>query len=337
MEETFERLEKMNTEERECIIFLTLKKIEDSEKRFKMYNTFKEKGYKEASKTYILATICTSNKKDEILLEKIDEYNIVHNNYKNILQKTKQLANELNLTDSLEIANLYTYLLWNGYFSKNKELYYQMDKRINLSNNYSFDIMNSRGVCLNFSSMLTDLINEFDYNAASIMNKFEVKTRKYTPNINRKITKPSVSKKLLMHILGPISNKIGNHAFTLIEENGQMYIYDPTNLLVLNINDKFKCTDICGNESAIIKPYLSYFLNKNEKSEMALDKLNIFQAFVPAFNEMNYIKTWENNLVCFNDNINLLNDFHKEINENIEIISDKSKNIKKLLKEARKN
>ena len=44
----------------------------------------------------------------------IEEYNM-------ILKKTSKLAQELNLKNSLELSILFMFLLWDGYFSKNKK------------------------------------------------------------------------------------------------------------------------------------------------------------------------------------------------------------------------
>ena len=52
-------------------------------------------------------------------LSKIDD-NLIEKNYSKILNGYKDLVKELNLTSSLDIANLFSILLWNGYFSENK-------------------------------------------------------------------------------------------------------------------------------------------------------------------------------------------------------------------------
>ena len=51
-----------------------------------------------------------------------------------------------------------------------------------------------------------------------------------------------------------LTNKTGNHAVTLIGDSGKMFIYDPTNLYVLNVIDEATATIINGKGNfAIIK------------------------------------------------------------------------------------
>ena len=74
--------------------------------------------------------------------------------YSSLLDKTKKLALELGLTNSLEISNLFSYLLWNGYFSKTKQNRYQQLGRKNISGLFYADIMDGIGVCLNHAYVL---------------------------------------------------------------------------------------------------------------------------------------------------------------------------------------
>ena len=48
----------------------------------------------------------------------------------NILKTYKVLSSELNINDPLELCILFTYLLWNGYFSVSKEHTYELKKRL---------------------------------------------------------------------------------------------------------------------------------------------------------------------------------------------------------------
>ena len=108
----------------------------------------------------LIKPIAISNCNKE--MQKRDEINSFTHTleiYKEILLSTKKLANELNLTNSLELCVLYTYLLWNGYFSKDKQLKYQTVGTNCIPGTYPYTIMSGGGVCLNFSEMLTDFIN----------------------------------------------------------------------------------------------------------------------------------------------------------------------------------
>lgn len=77
--------------------------------------------------------------------------------YNQVLEKTVKLALELNLTKSLEYANLFTYLLWNGYFSLDKKFAFKIEDRLLSEGMYFLDIFKGNGVCLNISEDNMDL------------------------------------------------------------------------------------------------------------------------------------------------------------------------------------
>ncbi len=60
------------------------------------------------------------------------KYYYTFNVYNSILNKFKKLTVELKLDNSLKIADLYTYLLWNGYFSITRENNFVPDNRANI-------------------------------------------------------------------------------------------------------------------------------------------------------------------------------------------------------------
>lgn len=285
--------------------------------------------------TYFLALIISSfiketNEKIKLIVENTN----TKKNYKDILKKCKDLALELNLSNSLKVSNLYTYLLWNGYFSKNKELIYQTHSRLLLPGMYSRDIMDGKGVCLNFSDMLTDFINEFDqYSSATLINNINKRNKNYYKvNIERKKGKEKIYSKLLLPIIIQKAKKSGTHAYNLINENGKLYIYDSTNLSISKLDNKFKSSLLPGEGTSDIKPYFSYCFNNNDKSDKILDLLHTTETFETPYNSEDFITSWEECLELFKDNINLLDDFYSEINSSIVNICDDNIISKKLIK-----
>ena len=330
-------LKTMNDEQREYILFLNLYSIEDNEKRRNIYNELvKKKSYNDI-KIYLLASYLADYNKFYKKCTNINELNIANQEYKIILQKTKQLAQELNLQNSLEIANLYTYLLYNGYFSKNHSLSYGTGNNDSIEKHFALDIMNGSGVCLNFGDMLTDFINEFDYSAANLINKYDAIVN--MDNIQEPALKTesmSLKKNFLHKILTPFQNITGNHLFTLIKENDKIYIYDATNFIILDIKDRFNCDNICGNGSCKIKPYYSHSNNNSDKALKTLQYLNMGTSFTSPYDKKKFICTWE---VChekFSNNSLLLNCFYDEIKSNIENINANLPIIKKIIREREK-
>lgn len=325
-----------NDEQKEYYLFVFFKTIKDINKRDEVQKLLREKNIA-SSKAYLMATIFGVDNDYTKFITEINKLKLIDDNYKNILSKTKLLSEELNLKNSLEIANLYTYLLWNGYFSKDFELKFQSFKRNMINAHYSFDIMSGIGVCLNFSDMLTDLINLYDYSAASVINKFDVKQKRYyVPDIERKIAKVNIGNKIKASIFKPLANMTGNHAFTLIVDKEKMYIYDPTNFMIFNIDSRFKCTNICGTRGCELKPIFSHFINNSEKANFALGALNLNNSYESPYTRKDFIFTFENCVDTLNDKKSLLNSFHQEILNNIKVIDENSKDVKKLIKEKKK-
>lgn len=283
-----------------------------------------------------VSSLINTSKESRELINQITSSNI---NYKKILEKCRDLALELSLKSSLEVANLFTYLLWNGYFSVDKNLVYQSKDRLNLPGLYSYDIMSGKGVCLNFSDMLSDYINEFEnYSAATLINSVDDELKKnYKVEIVRKTKEKTLSEKIFVRLLNPFIKISGNHAYNLIKENKNMYIYDSTNLSAFNIINKNKSILINGTGTSDIKSYLSYFLNLSDKSIDTLDLLHKTSEFDLGCSIGDFIITWEECLHLLKKNKNILNDFYSEIQNNILEISKNNLSAKLIIKEYKKN
>ncbi len=240
--------------------------------------------------------------------------------YKQILKSCATLSRELNFSNSLNCSVFFTYLLWNGYFSKNKNLVFQSSKRASISGCYPYDIMNGRGVCLNFSLMLNDFLNEIDYNSAVISNVADKHmTRNYEIGITRNFAKENLIVKILTFLFSPLSKKIGNHAFCLIEDGEEFYLYDPTNVLALNILDKNNANVIDGRGAFKLNPIYSYINNSTDKSLETLKKLNAYSIFKPL--DVSFGNVLHRNLKYIDQNKPLLDDFYDEIRGDVNNIA----------------
>ena len=76
-----------------------------------------------------LILYCYSN----ILKDNYKIYSQVLIEYRKILENYKKLAEELKVNDSLNLSHLFSYLLWNGYFSVTKEHHYNLYNRLMIS------------------------------------------------------------------------------------------------------------------------------------------------------------------------------------------------------------
>lgn len=268
---------------------------------------------------------------NEIKYKEIYKESLIH--YNKILENYKKLAQDLRLNASLDLSHLFTYMLWNGYFSVTKEHFYKLQERLLLPGMYSFDVIKGRGVCLAYAELL--------HNYLSICGKYssiltcKVPTEKnavscdYRPKIERH-TKNSASSKisstLMTFFLGGLINKLGNHAITLIEENENLYCYDPTNLYALNIQSSLTASIINGKGEFQIKPLMTVITNPHSDPNHLYEKL-LLGNIKPALTRKEFIFSFENIIELINNNINLLNDAYDNIHSDLEYINKQTEEI----------
>lgn len=271
---------------------------------------------KEISKMLVLASVAKFYKHSQYGSKNC--YKEVLEYYKDILKKCNYLANELKLKNSLEISNLFTYLLWNGYFSKDRQNKYQIEKRNLVLGLYSIDILEGKGVCLNHSDMLCDLLNQCGYESAILINTIDKDMkRSYLPEIERTIVKPTIKTKISNIFISPISKKFGNHAFNVIKEKGKIYIYDSTNLLIYKVNDINTASLISGTGTFKINPYFSYVINHKHSAKKALDAIYSIKNLNSPYDENDFIFYWKKCIDMFKDNSTLIGDYYDDTREDI--------------------
>lgn len=260
------------------------------------------------------------NKTNEEVLIAENKYKDSKENYNRILNAFKDLCIKLNLTNSLQISILYSYLLWNGYFSKDRKLHYEEENRAIISGLYSYDVMNGNGVCLNFSDLLKDILNKCGFSSSILtayVKEYPMKSsykiqikRHYTNSKNQ--TVPLLYRSLI--------KKVGNHAFNLIEENNKFYIYDATNLVLLTLDSINIASIKLGSGKLKIFPRSSYIYNSRVERK-TLDNLFLTNKFISPYKGVDYIVTAELCLDLFKQNKKLFEDFHKKIYKDILEIS----------------
>lgn len=174
--------------------------------------------------------------------------------YYNILHSTKKLYEKLKLEDSFEVFMVYTYMLWNGYFSLNKNYYFNYNRKI-IEENYALGIVNGKGTCLENSYMLNDLYKVLGYDSYIVKSKINML------KVNQDFIKRKVEKK---------ENNIKDtgNICVLVKDNKYDSIYDPTNICLYKPISKTRARVMNGN--GLIK-----IDNKSEfYCELEKEKLN---------------------------------------------------------------
>lgn len=326
MEKINSFLADLSSDEKKLVIFKSFLGLEPERAFFLLKNVIGE--VDDAIRLYVTAmfvrqaSICSTNKKIESIFE--NEYD-----YNRIIESFLKLSQELDMTSSFELSNLYTYMLWNGYFSKNKNMVYRQIEQLPCINILSHEIMNGKGVCLNVSAMLTDILNKAGYNSANLLGYGNGVLKGYTPPINIKLANgravvPAgrVKTKMLHKICG-------NHAFNLVADENGMYIYDSQNLRIFSLNSKNEGNS--GKLTLHIKPFLSYYINDKEENDDALTRLLTSDDFCLPCDRKTYKEQWELQLEELKRNSILLNAFHADIRINIDKVSDKMTSAKRLV------
>ena len=242
--------------------------------------------------------------------------------YKSLLNKMSSLSKELALSNSLELSILFSYLLWNGYLSRNRKHEYKEIEHDILGLLF-IEIVNGDGVCRNYSEMLKDFLKYNGYNSIMLANYFD-----YNTNVEYKMDIDRIDSYKIQNISDKswFKKKKANHVFNLIDDNG-LYIYDPTNLLLYRLQNKDICHLINGKGKNIIYPYRSYDLCYAKEDEKLLDRLFTEDSFSSPYDKTDFISTSEVTLELMRDSTTLLEDFYKEIRPDLVGISKETKKV----------
>jgi len=277
-------------------------------------------------KSTMLYAVCDSDKEEQEL------YKDSLISYRKILENYKVLAHELKIENALDLSHLFTYMLWNGYYSVTKRHSYKLQGRLLLPNLNSFDVIKGGGVCLGYAELLNDYLTTCNKKAALLTCKVPIRKNDITCNYRPEIIrdeKSSTSSKTLTQlghfIINGLTDRIGNHAVTLIEENDKLFIYDPTNIYVLNVMDGNFASLINGNGKFMILPLMSLIFHPNSDPNQLFEKL--FNGVNPAFTRKEIIFSFENMMELIKNNINLLNDAYDNIHSELEFIDKQTDEI----------
>lgn len=252
--------------------------------------------------------------------------------YYSILNNFTKLVKELNFDDSLGIATLFTYMLWNGYFSNGKNYTFNRGRFIDIKGFLPLNIMNGVGAGVINSIMLSDSLNYCNINSSPIIcgapYKFETS---FLSKIDKDIEKNEYSrtKALLTHaIIYPFFRKT-NSSLTLIDDGDKYYGFSPTNFQVINILNNLEGVSVSNKDVFILNPNWSLLSNPYFDKKKVYDKLfdkkrdNSF-----SYDEMR--DKINNYLSIILDNIKLLEDFYENnrvnyafINQEIRINNEK--------------
>lgn len=252
--------------------------------------------------------------------------------YDKIIVNFASLVGQLELKDGLDISILFSYLLWNGYFSADQKIDYCGINNLNRFDFFGLEVMGGQGTCLHFSCLFKDFLNACGYDSAILLNHItKIEHEIYSPNIVRNIKEEkeseTINEKILKKIIGFLS---GNHAFNLVNDFGNLYIYDVTNLLYIPISD---CNDIGSRirgefVQGILHPNFSYTFNLDRSSIRTLDLFH--QKERGSYYSMDeYQGKSEKLMEDFANYQDLFQDSYRKSVDDISVVSDGVKRLKR--------
>lgn len=197
------------------------------------------------------------------------------NSYENILFALKKLSEELNIEEALLLSNMFTYLLWNGFFSPNRIHNYSFKNQLLLPG-LPFEIFDGKGICLNYSTFLKDFLETCDKKSTILSCKVDENSiiTTFRPDIGRNVNQEDIKRLyLVFKILKPLINKYGNHVLNLIEDNNKLYAYDTTKLYVFNIKKPNELETINGIGTSLLKTNTALIIDPLNDKNNIIEKI----------------------------------------------------------------
>ena len=261
--------------------------------------------------------ILSNGKRFYITDETFDE---LKRNYYKILKSIKELIIELKINNSMEVNVLFSYLLWNGFLSKDSLLVYDCENHICLENIDGISIMTGKSKCLNNAEMLKDLQNTVGYHANTVQLYMPPKIGitysmdlPFNSNGKKELTKKERIKKFINGI------ELGNHLCTIVSDDYNIYMYDPTNNWFCELINT-RLAKICNSKRYMFLKNGTHGLYNHDELLEDLYRMDYDKKIKRLYDaQTEYIS--ENTIRLCDSNIYLLHDFHDFINPNIETIN----------------
>lgn len=215
--------------------------------------------------------------------------------YNKLISNTTKFIKDTGLNNPAAHMGLYSYMLYNGYLSKNKSFMFAnyTSKNYAIPRLNGASIMDGVGNCENISCFFTDILKKENYKAYNIENNFYADSdtttkeeHKGTSFIIKSLRDSMTFKKNESHINENISQYNGtnvfkhlsfkfndvndiNHLNTLVFYDGKSILLDPTNVMMFNMKKNEDNTIINEGEPkfddiSFYSGYLTGYLNKKD-------------------------------------------------------------------------
>ncbi len=266
--------------------------------------------------------------------KKTDEYTDLKVYYDEIIDRFINLANNLELTDPIEIFSLYVYMYRGGYLSNNHNFQYHTDmKDLALLN--GLDVIRGSGVCRSITSMLTDIYKKMGFRSSNLSVNTDGETIRNLSHICPLKLQKSENGAKFAKIISSFTKiiKLPNHLITIVDDTSYSYTLDPTNDGIL-YPSKFGKLRIYNSPKLGMQNYVSILTLQSlmgnfttpNKIPGVINQLGMDTIELSTFEYL-----YRNALEIINRNKNLLDSFY-EANKNLyEQIYLESQNINSMI------
>ena len=253
--------------------------------------------------------------------------------YQYFIKNYNQLNKIFYLNNPIEIYAMFTYLLDNGYLSKNKNFKYSTKNPNDIYNLLGTDVINGHGCCRHISSMFCDILNNYGVESCNLC----VYLGDSIVYNNEELTKLIIDGKIMptdfITIISDevLKNKDANHVITMSIKDNKIYLLDPTNNESYKFNEDDRTllyTDECNKipidlEGTIYsnRKYVNFIPNITDSYSKLLQ--NKYSS-ISIEEEKNIIK--DTIYICSKN----LDIFEKSYNENCELYDEISDKVLKL-------
>lgn len=241
--------------------------------------------------------------------------------YYDIVKQTSGLYKDLKINDPYAIAIMFEYMLWQGYFSLDGKYKYDANNLARHMGLMGADIMTGKGVCINNAAMLRDILNASLYEAYLCGCSFPVEIDNDKPDIERKAKQLSSIEMFIKKIYSQKSSNKPKHAITLINNNGNWFLSDPTNLLFLEYHNFLEANFIGNDKKIILDPQYIIQTSSISNSHFKDVCLNSYQANNMHPSQKELLEYSKKIITLAQDNKDILDDFHDVNYDNIEMVA----------------
>ena len=260
----------------------------------------------------------------ELVKHNYDTYKSAIIESEKIYRMAAIIIKELGLVDNPTSQFIvFTYLLWNGYLSENKEYKYEDKNLHNIRGYEELDIISGHGNCRSNVNAMKKIFTFLGYNVYTLINSTSLYYTDYAINYGNDNTKLTDGR---IHNEDADESPIGNHANLLLEKNNNYYIYDPTNNLIFKVNAPLTADLYNGCGKCYIKPW-GFIIFDHFDVEKTLDIL--FK--IKSQNKENFLTKEEiveitlNTFSRIKQNKTIISDFYSLIKPSIKYIKSKIK------------